>query len=314
MAGEILLLEYADVESDSFIKGDGRIYAMIFDPITNEAIDFSSSTPYELDYFDGDQSRFARVIPQTPNRNRHYSEVLQCTAITLPDVGYGNYYTIEYWSEYISGSIDRSVDYFLGTDRLTWLSNRRAESRLDLSQAENIASLAAVEVWDYLRSLATTTGSMGEYLANLQDDFASYFMSHVLYSESSPEFTGTFEELILDLRERIERLPDEPASVRYEALCSVAYDTEIERITFEAWLEKDGVLQIDTLRAEVTLYNSAGTGIAAANSTTPNAMGQFTIAVDGVPLSPDEVYFLVSKVRDSDSVDHSSGSSPVTWD
>lgn len=314
MAGEILLLEYHDIVGDSFLKGDGRIYAMIFEPITNKALQFSGSIPYTLQAFDGDQGAFARVLPATPNRNKHYGEVISCTAFTLPDVGYGHYYTIEYWSEAASGAMNREDDYFLGTDRLTWLEDRRAESRLDLSQEIDLAERCGIYVWDYLKSLATTPNSMGELIGGFPSTFAGLLLQKLIQSGSSPALTATFQDILLDIWEDVARLPDNPAQARFESFCSTVYDTELARISFMCWLEKDGALQLNATKAEVKMRSVNGDVLAHLSSTTIGADGQFTFHADGIPLSPDEVYFARAILRDADGIDHSSGSSPVSWD
>jgi hypothetical protein len=314
MAGEILLLEYSDIVGDSFLKGDGRIYAMVFDPITNKALKFSGAVPYTLQAFNGDQSAFARILPPTPNRSKHYGEIISCTAITLPDVGLGNYYTIEYWSEAASGVMDREDDYYLGTDRLTWLENRKAESRLDLSQEIDLAERCSVHVWDYLKSLAITPNSMGELIGGFPSIFAGLLLQQLIKSSASPALTATFQDMLLDIWENVARLPTNPAEARFEAFCSTVYDTELARISFMCWLEKDGALQLTTTRAEVKMRDVAGNVIAHLSSIAMGADGQFTFHADGIPLSPDEVYFVRATLKDADGIEHNSGSSPVSWD
>lgn len=240
----MLLLEYHDLSVDHFSKGDGRIYAMLFNPFTGEALDFSTITPYELDDFDGDQERFSIILPLTENRSRHYSELLEAGEFTLPDTDYGKYYTIEYWAEAVSGTQDRDDDYFLATERLMWSSATRVESQLSEDQEQAIADRAA----------------------------------------------------------------------HYVGFCSAVYDTTNERVSFMAWLELNGALQTDAIRAVIEMTDVNGNTVASLTITTIESEGHFKGAQDGVTLSPDETYFLTATLRDAGGTDHKSGSGPVTWD
>ncbi len=302
-----LNLEYIHLENNPTING--RIYAMIFDPETSTAIDFSTAAPYGLETFDGDQERFSRIVPENTPRTRHYLEQIDTDDITLPNVGYGKHYTIEFWSEAVSGVIDRAADSLLQIENLTWIEDRKAESRLDISQETSIASKAAVAVWDYLQSLATTPDSMGELLVGIPSQMAQEVMSYVIQSLSA-----TFEETIEFIHGKISLLPDEPASARYEAFASFGYDSETSRFKVIAWLEKDGELQTDVQELDVLVLNELGNSVANFTNNTPESDGYFKSYVDAVTLNPDEVHFGRVKIMDADDNWHTSGSSPVTWD
>ena len=113
---------------------------------------------------------------------------------------------------------------------------------------------------------------------------------------------------------RIALIPDEPAGARYEALGSLSYDQETNRIGIMAWLEKDGELQTTALSATVRMVDSTETEIFSKTITPIGADGQFADEYVGDPLSPDETYFLTVSITDAASAIHISASSPVTWD
>lgn len=311
--GPDLILSYHDIVSDDWIaKSNQRVYALIHDPVSKKAVDFEATSPFPLVTFDGDQERFSTFLTQDGFRTRYYSKNISCTGVDLPDVGYGSWYEIEYWAASVTGTVapNRATDIFLGVEKLTWISDRRAESRLDLVQEENIAALSAVKAWERLKTAADDIpGSMGEHLVNLANSFGADLMLFFINSVSA-----TFENTIAAIKNSTNKIPAAPASVRWECFLSLSYDTETLRVGYTAWLEKDGQLQTDALQASITLRDSTQQLITNLTVTPISPQGQFVSQSLGVNLNPDETYFAVCEIKDSAGVNHTSGSSPVTWD
>lgn len=112
----------------------------------------------------------------------------------------------------------------------------------------------------------------------------------------------------------LNRLPTEPAGARYEAFCTLSYDTDNERFGIEIWLERDGALVEDAQQAYCELRDSTDVLVFTKTLTVRATNGNFAGQVLGIVPNPDESYFLKARVLDARGVQHSTGHGPVTWD
>jgi len=124
-----------------------------------------------------------------------------------------------------------------------------------------------------------------------------------------PGASGT----VLDMLAKAANIPDEPASVRWEAFCALSFKPDITRIGLCAWLEKDGELVIDAKRVTWTLYDSSGATCFTKSNLVATTIGFFFEQYLTFTPSPNDTYFLTATIRDINDVDHTSAASPVTW-
>jgi hypothetical protein len=247
-----LLISCFDLEAPAVASG--TMYAVLFRDSDNKALDFAAGTP-DLQTFDGNHTRFGKVLAQHSTRTRLHYALLADGSFTLPNSAADECYQVEYWHRE-GGARSRPNDRLVMIEFFNWLDGKKIESRLGSAQEARIALI-----------------------------------------------------------------PNEPAGARYEALASLSYDQENNRIGIMAWLEKDGQLQhfpatpaLNPITATVRMVDSTETEIFSKTITPIGADGQFADEYIGDPLSPDETYFLIVYITDADSVIHKSASSPVTWD
>lgn len=284
-----LLLEYHEkiadiIDSDLLanrVANGTRVYVNLHNPFNGQAINFTASEiSFFQEYSDVLHENFCGVLDESSERSKYHFLSIPVDSIVLPDTEYGQHYTIEYWIEAASGVQDRDTDDMLFAEHLYWRDNRQCGAFLDLSQEESIG----LQAWKQLRTA----------LVALDDDTAG--------------------DILLNIESKTSNLTAEPSSARYEVFCSVSYDVSIERIGFCAWLEKDGALQENAKSASVVIYDSSGAIIASAASASIDASGHFPMESLGIPLSPDEVYFIHSTIVDINDDSHESGGSTVAWD
>ncbi len=284
-----LLFEYhekiADIVDSALLANRSaagtRVYINLHNPYNSQAINFTASEIYYFQEYDQAlHSDFCGILDESADRSKYHFLAIPVASIILPDTEYGQHYTVEYWIEAASGIQDRDIDDILLTERLYWRDNRRAGAFLDLSQEESIG----LQVWKQIET---------DLLALAAD---------------------TAGRILLSIRDQTDLLPAQPASARFESFCSLSYDTAIQRIGFAAWLEKDGVLQVNAKSANVIIYDSSGTAIASASSATIDASGHFPMEALSIALSPDEAYFLDVTIVDISDVSHKTGGSAVGWD
>ena len=240
-----LLISCFDLETPAVASG--TMYAVLFRDSDNKALDFAAGTP-DLQTFDGDHTRFGKVLAQHSTRTRLHYALLADGSFTLPNSAADECYQVEYWHRE-GGARSRPSDRLVMIEFFNWLDGKKIESRLGSAQEARIALI-----------------------------------------------------------------PNEPATARYEALGSLSYDQETNRIGIMAWLEKDGELQTTALSATVRMVDSTEAEIFSKTITPIGADGQFADEYVGDPLSPDETYFLTVTITDAASAVHKSASSPVTWD
>lgn len=124
--------------------------------------------------------------------------------------------------------------------------------------------------------------------------------------------------VLIDIVNRTNLIPSEPAGSRYEAFVSFSYDSSNLRIGYMCWLEKDGELVTDAISCTLTMVDSSGVEVF--TDAVPAAVG--ADAIDGFfvgeqltqELFADDNYSVTVEIIDGDSVAHKSASSPVTWD
>jgi hypothetical protein len=119
----MLILQYEKTIKDAgWTHNPGcDLYALIVNPNTGDAVDFSTGTPYSFDSFDGDNDRFGVTLEEDVIRTRVYNVSLSAgVEIEMPSTEQGEQYEIEFWCQSASGFNDRASDIFLGVERFPW--------------------------------------------------------------------------------------------------------------------------------------------------------------------------------------------------
>lgn len=103
-------------------------------------------------------------------------------------------------------------------------------------------------------------------------------------------------------------------STQWNCCLSMGYDSNTQTVSYTIWLEKDGELVINPLSCQILWLDRLGNTIANITNSSPSLYGHFMFTQAAVDLLPDISTFSVVKVTDADSVVHTSGIAPVTWD
>lgn len=288
----------------------GRVYVNVFNR-DNEAIDMNAS-PKIFDEFDASESRFRFFLTTHAERTRYHFNSIHCSQLDIENNPYGEHYTAEYWCECISGSPDRDRDKLVKIERVTWANDRVAESRLDISQEQNIALLTGLQVFTQEKAgTDAVPDSWGEYLSD-----SNNFCCDTLVDMFSG-FTGANVGACLQsICNKVGNWPDVMAGTQWICHTAIGYDTVQQMVHITAWLEKDGELQTTPLSMQYVLIDSDGDEIIniSGDENDLQELGVFFKQVGGVELTPDEVYFAVITINDEDDEPHVSAASPVAWD
>ena len=316
MATDLLIETYIEDTDNGVITGEGyRVYALLFDRDSN-ALALSGAMYGMYEFSSASQNNFAIELTEHAQRTKYWYNSIPCSGIVLPDNDYGERYTLEFWCSYEGGNFSRTSDFLLKTKELTWLDSRVAESRLDQSQEASIASLCGAAVPTQQKSTTDSVGgSWGEYwddqlglIDGLADSAALAAATGVPIFGSDGDQTLT--EALSEIRTQLDTL----AKTRYEAFVAMGYNSDVQRVTFTAWLEKDGELITDPESCTFLWQDREGNVIATTTREDPETTGVFFWDQNMIDLEPDISTFVAVSIKDGDGVEHTSASAPVTWD
>lgn len=289
----------------------GRVYACIFNR-SHQAIKFNMASPYIFStYLKSAHNDYIRVLSQHAERTRYFSDTVHCTALNIDGNPYGECYEIELWAELISGTPDRNVDRLLQTKPFTWVSGRVAESRIDISQEENIANLAAAAVFNQDDSIlvSAAAGSVGRWFySELPLSISGNVFGIAASGFTDPNTIGG----------RINAIYTQEAVNNWVSHVGMSYDSSQTTLRFICWLEKNGEVYRSPQSITIIIIDSTDTEIASITAvdfiSSGNFDGYIFKELTGISLDPDQTYAAIISITDDDAVVHTSGAAPITWD
>lgn len=289
----------------------GGVYINVFNR-DSEAIDFVAS-PKVLDVFDKTASKFRKSLVEHSERTQYWEGMVHCSELDIPDNGYGEDYTVEYWCECVSGVQDRDTDKLVKVERVIWATDRIHESRLDISQVVSIAELTGLQVFVQPKAASDAVAdSWGEHFS-VADNFCCDTLANPISGYSG----GSAGECLASICEKIGEWPIGIAGPQYVSHAGVSYDSENQFFHIVAWLELDGQLQLDPLSFTFIMIDGSGNEIinlSGDGADLVSGFGVFTKQAADIELTPDETYYAIITINDDEDIAHASSIAIPAWD